>query len=176
LKLFDKSEEFRPVASMFKRKPSEVNKTEIIHCDESALLCLYNDDKKEGLDHLCVSKYTEKVAKSSNIVNPKVLPPISAAAIYHSLRVYFQIPEWKENVESLDPTKWGWELVNDTLKPLTSNIAPGPENLMKIIRCSCKTGYTSCPCKKVGFECSQVCKIFKGVSCKNSVGPKINKE
>ena len=41
-------------------------------------------------------KYTEKVAKSLTQVDPKNLPPTSAAAKYHSYRVFLQVTEWKD--------------------------------------------------------------------------------
>ena len=92
---------------------------------ESVLQCLYKADTREGLDSLRLSKFAEKVAKSSSFVDPKELPPTSDAARYHSLRVFLQIQQWKGNEEGMNPTivrkgakpkhavaeKWDWSAV-----------------------------------------------------------------
>lgn len=81
---------------------------------------------------------------------------------YHNLRVYFQVQNLKGNDEDLDPTEWGWEVVNDNVITLTTDKLPAPEHIMKVIRCTCKTGCrtSACSCKKVGFECSIDCSTY----------------
>ena len=57
------------------------------------------------LKELRVTRFTEKVSKSSIFVDTKMLPPTSDAAKYHSLRVYLQVQIWLGN--ELNPTEWG---------------------------------------------------------------------
>ena len=47
--------------------------------------------------------YREGSLKSSKVVEPQTLPPTPAAAKFHSLRVYYQVNEWKGNSLDLDP-------------------------------------------------------------------------
>ena len=64
---------------------------------EEAQLCLYNGLAKDDLKRLRYERYSEKVKKSSKAFN---LAPTSAAARYHSMRVYFHLNEEKGEKES----------------------------------------------------------------------------
>ena len=46
---------------------------------------------------------------------------------------------------------------------------PAPPNLLKIVRCSCKTGCKTmtCSCRKHGLKCTDSCKECHEVSCAN---------
>jgi len=173
LKMHDKCEEFRNAAAVFDKHPTDVTKNEIEHAGEESLLCLFKGEIRQGLDNLRVQKFTEKVAKSLTFVDPKILPPTSGSAKYHSYRVYLQIQEWKGGDEKLNPVEWGWKLDDNCLKPLTMDKVPAPESLLKVVRCTCKKGCKSsiCSCKKVGLMCSIACNTCKGVSCENSARP-----
>lgn len=56
-----------------------------------------------------LARFHEKVATNNSHIHPKTLPPTSAAAKYHSLRVYFQVNEWKGRGTELNPLDWGWK-------------------------------------------------------------------
>ncbi|KAJ8391936.1 hypothetical protein AAFF_G00084070 [Aldrovandia affinis] len=60
------------------------------------------------LTHYDTSAF-EKVATSTSHVQPQSLPPTSAAAKYHSLRVHYQVQQWKGTVDELLPQEWGWK-------------------------------------------------------------------
>ena len=123
LKAFAKSEVFRQAASVFQTPPTELTKETIVSSGEQALMYLYKGIPGQTLDSLRVSKFIEKVAKSTMFVDPKQLPPTSDAEQFHSLRVYLQIQDWKgEN--ALNPMDWGWELVGDRLFPVTMTKGP----------------------------------------------------
>ena len=76
---------------------------EVIEAGEKVLVCLYNGNDGENINHLRLRRFKEKVAKSSKYVEAKSLPPTRAATKFHSLRVYFQIQEWK----CRKPDEWG---------------------------------------------------------------------
>ena len=76
---------------------------EIFAAGEQALVALYNGKPGEKLDSLRYKRFCEKVATSTSFVSPQVLPPTSAAAKYHCLRVYFQILEWKGCTNEVSP-------------------------------------------------------------------------
>ena len=85
------------------------------------------------LNSLRYKRYCDKVKKGSKAVEAKNLPPSSAAARYHSLRVFFQIQEWKGDVSGLEPSEWGWEEVGGQLLPNTIDL---PAAQSKCLRCS----------------------------------------
>ena len=66
---------------------------QIDHAGEAAFVVMYNVNGKKSntLDGLRYKKYCDKVATSLTQVDPKVLPPTSAAAAkFHSRRVILQ--------------------------------------------------------------------------------------
>ena len=64
---------------------------EIAAVGEKALCCLYGGRPNEGLDVVRYRRFCEKVATSDTTVKVHSLPPTSAAARYHSARVYLQV-------------------------------------------------------------------------------------
>ena len=100
-------------------------------------------------------RYSEKVKKSSKAFN---LAPTSAAARYHSLRVYFQLNEEKGEKES------EFALIYPRL--LTCSQFYSVPKLLEMFLCDCKTGCSSlkCTCPN-GLVCMwQYC---EGLSCSN---------
>ena len=61
------------------------------------------------------------------------LPPTSAAAEQHSYRVYLQVQEWLGNC--LDPTKWGWSMIEKSLKPIPTTKEVAPLKLLQLQGC-----------------------------------------
>ena len=74
-------------------RPASI-KEEVVEAGHNAIVCLYNGDKVDSLDNLRLHKSCEKTPSSTAAVEPRTLPPTSAAAKYHSLRVYHQIQFW----------------------------------------------------------------------------------
>ena len=99
---------FREQANVFNHPGA--SKDEVIMAGEKALLCLYNCRSDESLDSLRYTKFCQKVATGTTLVQPESLPPTSAATGYHSLRVYFQIQQCKG--VPLEPEDWGWKLMD----------------------------------------------------------------
>jgi len=51
-----------------------------------------------------------------------------------------QTKQWKANENDVaNPDEWGWKVINNTLTPMMTNESPGLSELMKVIRCKCKT-------------------------------------
>ena len=63
----------------------------IIRAGEKALLCLFNGLVEDSLDTLRYQRFCKKVASCATTLQIQSLPPTSAAAKYHCLRVYFQV-------------------------------------------------------------------------------------
>ena len=64
---------------------------EIASAGEKVFVALCNGKANDSLNTLHFSKYCEKVAKNLNKMKPRNLPPISAAAKFHSYRVFLQM-------------------------------------------------------------------------------------
>ncbi|KAJ8417704.1 hypothetical protein AAFF_G00225470 [Aldrovandia affinis] len=137
LKKFTTSSEFREQATVFDTQSAST--AEVVSAGENALLCLYNGKPGEGLDSLRHKRFCEKVATSTSHVQPQSLPPTSAAAKYHSLRVYYQVQQWKGTVDELLPQEWGWKESDGGLVPVQTDLPPAPLELLRVIRCTCKT-------------------------------------
>ena len=131
---------------------------------------IYNGKKSDTLDGLCYKKYCDKVATSLTQVNPKTLPPTSAAAKFHSRRVFLQTNQWKDPQCDLLAEEWGWIRKDTGLHPVLTDMPPAPAELLKIIRCNCTTDCATarCTCKKHGMKCSMACGHCRGSSCSNA--------
>ena len=145
--------------------------SDVIAAGEKALVIIYNGKSTDTLDSLRHQHFCEKVAsKSSQHVKPQSLPPTSAAAKYHSLRVYLQVQQWKGSADNLHSTDWRWQVCDNGFVPQQTTRAPAPEYLLHIIRCNCKTdcSTTRCNCKKHNIECTPACGNCRGSGCTNS--------
>ena len=131
---------------------------------------MYNDKPGETLDYVRYKCFCAKVARNTSHIEPKALPPTSAAVKFHSRRVYYQVQEWKGAGDGLLPEEWGWKESEEMFVPVTTYLLPAPDDLLHIIRCNCLTdcGTMRCPCRKHGIACSIVCGNCKGSGCMNS--------
>ena len=162
------NEDFQSLARVFLR--DNVTKDDVLEAGEKALLVLYGGDPEKGLDLLRYTRFQEKVARSSKFVEAQALPPTSASAGFHSLRVYYQVQEWRGKSGHLIPEEWGWEIVEGKLIPKKTDRPPAPEKLLRLFRCNCKTDCDTrkCTCKRNGLECTPACGQCRGSSCSNS--------
>ena len=101
------------------------SKDEVLMAGEKSLLCLYNCRSDESLDSLRYTKFCQKVATGTTLVQPESLQRTSAATGYRSLRVYFQIQQWKG--VPLEPEVDGWRTASNYNGPDTSTWIP-PRN------------------------------------------------
>ncbi|XP_065915240.1 uncharacterized protein [Dysidea avara] len=170
LKKFRSIRNFQEQAEVF--CTSSATPKEIIAAGEQALVAMYNGKPGETLDCLRYKCFCEKVATNNTFIHPQTLPPTSAAAKYHSLRVYLQIQEWKGCGREFQPLEWGWKKCDGTLMPLFTDLPPAPDDLLKIIRCNCHTDCSTmrCTCKKYNVKCSPACGNCKGTACTNVDG------
>ena len=93
LKKIMKDAQSQEQAEVFHNKDS--TKSDIIVAGEKSLVCLYNSRSEESLDSLRYSRFCQKITTGTSFVQPECLPPTSAAAVYHSLRVYHQVQQWR---------------------------------------------------------------------------------
>ena len=153
-------------------------KTAIINSGERALVALYKGNPGDTLDLLRHRNFCTKVASSLVKVEPKSLPPTSASAKYHSLRVYYQVQEWRGQAMHMSPEDWGWQLLDGKYFPRLIDQKPAPKDLMQVIKCACKKDCSTrrCSCRDSGTECTVVCLVCRGASCSNSPRPTLDQE
>ena len=97
---------------------------------------MYGGANEEGLDVLRYRLFCGKISKGTSHVEPRTQPP-SAAAMYHSLRVYYHVMYWKgKKGDSMNPEEWGWHIVDGKCLPMQTDKAPA--ELLDIISCSGK--------------------------------------
>ena len=98
--------------------------------------------------------------------------PTLVAAKYHSMKVYLQVQQWNGEGHSFVNGRLGMEVSHDdqVLRPVTTDLAPAPEPLVRLVRCNCLSHWSSmkCTCRKHKLECSPECGQCKGSACTNS--------
>lgn len=161
--ILKKNKSLRDVLLVFYEKNADEEALKL--AGEKFFLALYGGDLEDDLDELRYVKFAKSTTK--NKANLASIPPSKASAFQHTLRVYHQTQMWLNN--HLDPTKFGWKIQNNCLRPVTTTKQPAPEQVMKILFCSCKKNCGAhCGCRKSGLKCSDVCGNCKGQSCTNS--------
>lgn len=158
---------FRNQAKVFSNPQSLM--AEVTAAGEAALVALYKGRSGDKLDFLRLQRFHTRVSMSKSYVDPKVLPPTSAAAQFHSLRVYLQVHQWMGQRQDLKPEEWGWYIQGGQYLPVLSDKAAAPTELLEVVRCNCKMGCTTrqCTCRKHGLDCSTACGQCRGI-CANA--------
>ena len=113
-----KDTQFQEQAEVFNNK--DATKSDIIVAGEKSLLPLYNERSEQSLDSLRYLRFCQKITKGTSFLQPERLPPPSAAAVYHSLRVYHQVQQWRG--VALPPQDWAWKLVDARLLPVRTDL------------------------------------------------------
>lgn len=167
LKFIQTSEVFQEQAEVFVNPAS--TKSDIVAAGETAIVSFYKGQPSDKLDLLRLQRFHQKVGSSTSFVKPEVLPPTSAAAKFHSMRVYLQVQQWMGNGQNIKPEDWGWYIKASRYLPVLTDKAAAPVELLEFIRCNCKSGCGTrhCSCRKNGLDCSPACGQCRG-SCSNS--------
>jgi hypothetical protein len=152
----------------------EASHSQITEAGMPVLAMLYGGNLTDSLDHLRYVQYLNLLATSSVRLRPERLPPTTNAAAYHLYRVHCQVAQWKcLSTSALDPLKWGWYAQSDKFWPMTTDLEAAPDDLRRIVKCSCKAGTDrscvtqTCSCKRHGLPCIPACKHCHGVDCEN---------
>ena len=117
-----------------------------------------------------------KATTKRNAVKLSSLVPTIDALNEHIKRVYLQTQLWLGN-KNIDPLDWGWVNIEGVFTLIKTINQPAPEELLKMIFCSCKKGCGStCGCRRVELFCNLSCSICSGDNyCLNSA-PIIDQE
>ena len=136
---------------------SDATQDEIVQAGENTFKMLLGAKTENELKRIRYQRYIQKVLKKKVAVEARDLPPTSAAARFHSLRVYLQCREWCGDVRN--PEHWGWKINGKNIYPIYTDNPPAPSDILKIIRCNCSAGCSTsrCSCRRQGLTCSSSC-------------------
>ncbi len=139
----------------------------VIAAGEKALVLIYKELPNDIWDFLRLQRFHQKVGSSTS-VQPEVLLPSSAAAAYHSQRVYMQVQEWMGTAADMSPEQWGWYKEGDKLMSMLTDKPAAPATLLEVVRCNCRSSCSTrqCTCRKNGLDCFTGCGHCRG-SCEN---------
>ena len=107
-------------------------------------------------------------------IKPENLPHTESTAINHSLRVHQQTITWETLAATTpNPLQWEWKKENRKLTPTQTDENVAPSELLKFIRCNCKSLNNMCPtnqctCKRCGLKCVAACGKCRGEACENN--------
>lgn len=171
---FLKCEEFTNCATLF--GSATATRDELTDIGTKALVSLYGGNPKtDSLNSLRHNLYLKKITTAKSEFNIARLPPTEDAAVHHLRRVHLQCLYWKTmNTNADDPEKWGWKKIGNQLQPITCDMGPAPEKLLKMVHCTCKIetnepcGSGRCTCRRYGVECTELCSHCSGTECTNS--------
>ena len=98
----------------------------------------------------------------------EALGPFSDAAQQRVLQIYYYIQDWRGD-STLDPWKWGWQLTKRGIMPIEMNKQVAPPELLKIVKCGCKTDSLrkNCTLRQYGDVCTNIYLGCTGVPRKN---------
>ena len=144
-------------------KPTSISLTDILSRRGSSqnevadagcqlLVMLYGRKKCEKLNSLRRSmQYMNMCSAIKSKVVPERLPPTNRAAYFHCLCVHLQILQWESlSTEDcgINATDWGWGLQGNNLIKTVTDREPAPEDLLKVIRCTCKASSKKKPMRE----------------------------
>ena len=142
---------------------------EVCEAGLDLVVALYGGKRGDELSSLRYSSYCSTSLK--NRFQPERLPPSEGAARMHAMRVHLQAVVWGNLGETaLKPTDWGWKIERDRLVPIHIVGDVAPENILKVVRCKCKSNCSSalCSCRQHGLHCVSACSTCHGNDCTNS--------
>jgi len=133
---------------------------------------VYNGKDKESLNTLRYRRYCEKLATNTSQVEPRTLPPTSAAASFTVIECFFKYVNGKV-LTVISNQSYGVGKKGDAgFSPTMTDSPPAPDDLLKIIRCNCLTKCQNarCSCIKHGLKRSAACGNYHGSACSNASG------
>ena len=113
----------------------------------------------ENLSALRWWLYSKKQIQGAN------LPPTLSSLLPAIRRAHFQCMEWFQDIishpELPPPCTYGWSEENGVFDPVMCDMACAPEEVLNVIKCSCKKGRCAPPCKCATQQprmcCTEMC-------------------
>ena len=146
---------------------------QLMEAGQTFFCALYGQQQGTSMNVARYQIYTKKSGKRIKIMS---LPPTEHNLFLHILRAHLQTILAKsadqEAPPELDITKYGWKIKDGTPVPTTSNQPPGPQELMEVVRCSCKAvmkvcSTERCSCHHGKMSCTVYCSCECSDACFN---------
>lgn len=113
--------------------------------------------KAQSWDALRSRVYNRKL-KGKRAVKLQSLPPTTASANEHVLRIKLTIDQWLGR-EDIVPEGRGWLLTENGYVPVQGHMNVCPREILEFISCKCTTDCSrrQCSCKTAGLSCTEAC-------------------
>lgn len=92
------------------------------------------------------------------------LPSTKAALLPAIMRAHYQAMIWYNDIipnpELPRPEHYGWDLVDNKFKPVTTSFPPAPDAIIHLVKCECHQSHCAnnmCKCRKNGLSCTGLC-------------------
>ena len=143
---------FRSCSKIFCTPNADQVTVETTGC--TAMVSIFKGIQSESLVSLRYSILCRKVSTAKTFVKPERLPPTPSATNLHARRAYLQVMQWLDKCDDMDPTEWGWIIQDGKFVPIMMDISPAPDQLLKMIRCSCsaRCNTLKCSCKRHAIQ------------------------
>ena len=145
-------------------RTSAFKQEKVIVSGARPLVYSYKGKPSDTLNSLRYHRFQKKVTFGRASLHPREHPPTSAAAKFHSLRVFCQVQEWQ--CVELDAEKWMWKIsAGGKMVPIQTELTVAPKSLLDLVRCSCKSRCCNkrCGCCKQGLTCTLASLNCRGV-------------
>ena len=116
------------------------------------LFSLMYGGRDSNLNKIRYTFYMNVITKG--LITPEKLP----------LTVYIQVIQWNSFLDTDKlPTDWGWKIDSGKCTPISTTLAPAPQELLNFIRCNCKPtsrdpcSTNVCSCRKNTLKCVAAC-------------------
>ncbi|GBL81705.1 hypothetical protein AVEN_93482-1 [Araneus ventricosus] len=133
VQLFNRDKYLQDIPDIFNNPKSSY--TYIERAGEKFIIALYNNTKKEenSLNRMRYDCFNQLVGQASSAVLLSKLPSTTEAAHQYCRRTFHQVQIWQG--ECLNPSSWGWKLVNKSLTPIYTTKGHGPAKVKSLITC-----------------------------------------
>ena len=169
LRLLQKNSTARTTADQFLK--ADASQEEIGEAGIVLTKLIYGGTLIDTLGSLRYVKYMKITSAKQKL---EKLPPTERVAYFHSLHVYHQVREWNTLEENNGvATEWGLKIEDNSLRPILTDEAPAPDEILNVVRCNCSMGGKNpcggsrCSCVADGLKCVPACWNCRGSECLN---------
>ncbi|GBM95878.1 hypothetical protein AVEN_135371-1 [Araneus ventricosus] len=159
VQLFNSNKYLQDIPEIFSYPKSSY--TDIERSGEKFIIVLYSNTKKKenSLNKMSYDCFNKLVGQASSAILLSKLPPTTEAAHQHCRRTFHQVQTWLG--ECLNPSGWGWKLVNKSLTPIYTTKGSAPAKIVSLITCGCNKGCGK-KCVRANLRCTTSCRNFRG--------------
>ena len=154
--------------------------SDVISEATSFLAACYGSKERDNMTAVRFDIWSQKMGNKKLTAAPqlKSLPPTTAAFTEHVHRAHLQAAVWRAALEADPPAfqhthGWTTDQTSNTLVPipLPPNVTSAPDEVLKMIRCGCRSvppcATAKCSCSAARLSCSVFCGYHGAENCGN---------